>query len=535
MPPVPPPPPPRSRRPSSGSDPLRPILTEPGDNASLPWLCLGLALTLLLAVIFGFVWFAGSGPPSPAPPLSVRSQVPSPNNARSPDFLDHNREPVPANVAAEEPEGVLIVAATTPQPEVSESQAQPTPTTAVEFNFGQSSPKEEPAATSAPPVFDDLRRRQFVLALPSRGKTDDKAETKLADIPTATDEPLQLRLLAEEESGIKLSPQAEATSAGGVWLVEKSARSGFGARQLKDIGRFIHRDGELHFEWNPMAPAWVKPGSLQFSPLELQVGAHRQVCRLWKPIVATPVRINVQQTVTSVDLPIASELLDPAPRFRVQFDLANIAEAVVRPAPVGVGERAIIVIGDSPEHSVELELTLAAEASRCSLRMALFAHHPVKSRDEIRLNREEITLTSVASVQNRLSKKKPKASKKAMLNDALNKKQEQLTALDKQNADLSRQINLANSSTRARYEVQLQQGEYTAQRLRKEISQMEVLAVGTGEPAVSDEELHAQQTEWCAAVLEILTALQNDAELRYAITAAGQPPVPVAITEGAKR
>jgi hypothetical protein len=547
MPPTPPPPP-RSKRPSSEmarSVPPQP-LADLTRNVSLPWLCLGLALSLLLVVICGFFW------------LDQTSQHPlMGDTASSPATSSETFEPIGIFPdRAEQPATVVELAATDAvagsrarmsnrelfSEETDESESDRPKPPPFRNLPGTPPPTANPAAPSArrepPAVFADLHRRDYQLVLPGLGLVREAVETTLAALPVATDQPLQLALQGETESGIKLVAREPEAGQVPTWSVQKSARNGLGGQELFDIAQFVHRDGELRFEWNSAAGAWGKPGSLQFSTLEVQTGPHQQICWLWRPVVVSPAQLNIDKVGTTIEVPIAGDLLDPPQRFRVQFELTHVPFQVTRPNVVGLGESATLVVGNNAERSVELRLKLVVGSLRCALQVAAFGRQPMMQQKIVRTELRELKLSDIESLQSRQPTLKAKSDKKRP-NTVVGKDRSKIDDLQKQLEkaqeeveNLAKQMSSASSSQRRTYETQLQRAEARVEQLQGEIDQQKGMMDKKEALQHAQDEFASQQAAWCNDVLPILRALRDQAQLQYSLYVEGAPPVTVLRTAG---
>ncbi len=532
----PPQPPPVPRKPNPGSSPhskstpmpVVPPPLLPARTNPLPWVCLGLALMLFGVVGAGVVWHSLSGPRRTEEVASSDDRESESMSASSRSDAQRN-EFVPEFASNDTPMSVASQADEVPTT-ASKSDFDAPPQSVEPSSFPERTPVSSPVVATSPSVSDrpaenpevfaDLRRRSFQLELPGRGMNRDGTEVKLAAIPVAADESLQLALSGGAESGLKLVPQTGSATDVPTWTVLKQAKASFGGQEEVTLGQFLHKDGELRFQWNSAAPGWSKPGSLQFAMLDVRVDAHRQFCQLWKPVVVNPPRINVEATTTA-EVPFPGDLIDRPASFRVQFQLSGTSQAEDPSATVVIGETATLMIGESAENGVEVELKITPGDSRCSLQVKLFGSPPsVGKEGKIRAARQEIT---PAVVQSRLKSGKNKDSGKKK-DIEVKKLLAEIASVQDQIDQKNKLSSTASSSARSRIELEL-----TA--LGQRSSQLESKVSKAQADQAAAQELADQNTAWCNGVLDHLKVL-HDQPLRYAIYVESQQRIIVLESSG---
>ena len=522
QPPKPPPPPKKSATGSSAamsavsSGAMRavPPPLPPAGSSVLPWICLGLSLAVFGIVAVAIVWRVTSAPgtsedlasslPSSAELAagSVGKTVSQPGSVAGGDAtVDSNNLAGPTTQApVNRTTGLLMQDADSKVADVPSEPASnsvlPTTRPVVE---------KTPVADELPAAFADLRRRKFELELPGHGVIRDATETKLASVPIPAGEALQLAVSGDAAAGFKLVRSTDAGDGTSEWSVLKQARDAFGGQEQVTVGKFLHREGELRFQWNPGAPAWSKPGSLQFARLDLTVGKQSQACQMWRPIVVNPARINTQ-AATTAEIPLPGDFMDRPQAFRVQFQLAGTAQSDLPFAVVAVGETAKITIGDSEANGVEAELKVTPGDSRSSLQVRLFASPPVAGKDgEVRHVRQEI---SPAIVQNHVRLGRAKDPKKR--EGEIDKFQKQVASLQKQVATREDALQQSTFTARGRYQVEITSLNQQIEAIETKIGKLEA-------DLTAMQDLSEKNAVWCEEVGGILKNLDDSAQLRYAV------------------
>ena len=388
------------------------------------------------------------------------------------------------------------------------------------------SPGQPEGLSSA--AFADLQRRKFQLELPGRGLTREPNLVQLAQLPVAAGESLQLALLGGDPS-LKLVPQSVENAKPLVWNIVKKAKASLGGTEDVTVGRFLHQDGELKFQWDRGAAAWAKPGSCQFSLLEVRIGSERELCRLWKPLLVNPVRISTK-VATTADVPLTMELLDRPETCHVQFQLDGLPTATAQPAAVPLGSATTVMLGEDPAISVELELKIVMTDMRSVLQAKLFGSPPSLTKDGAkRAARLELTRAGVQT-RSRSGKETDSTKKRSMDIKTLERKANQLstrlTELEGPNAATKNQ-NTTNRSTSIS-----DRKEAEATSIRQQQTQLNAQLSRQQTELNQIQQLLNDHNAWCESVLGILDSLEERTQLRYAIFVEGPQRIPVVITSG---
>ncbi len=531
QPPKPPPPPNRSgfsptvSAASSGAMRTVPPHIPPARSSVIPWVCLGMSLFVFGIVAVAIIWRVAStdgtnkdfatAPPTNEEPESISAQ----NTTGQPAPIENLQTAVASNNPSVDESQSPIDGASKPtgsdNPRGVEAPTIPASISVSPRN--QPVVQETSTATDPPAVFADLRLRKFELELPGRGVTRDATEAKLAALPLTEGETLQLAVSGDAAAGIKL---VRSTVDANEWMVLKQARDAFGGQEEVALGKFLHREGELRFQWDVGAPGWSKPGSLQFAQLVVTVGKQSQLCQLWQPVVVNPTRIN-PQAATTAEIPLPGEFIDRPQTFRVQFQFAGTSQPELPSAVVAIGETAKITIGDSEANGVDAELKLTPGNSRSSLQVRLFASPPTLGKDgEIRRVRQEI---SPAVVQIHVRQGRAKDPKKR--ESEIDKLQKQVSNLQKQVSNRETAMSGAMLAVRERY-----QEEITS--LNQQIDAMETKLAKLETDRAAMQDLSDKNSAWCEEVGGILKNLEDLAQLRYAIYVDNVPRTVVIETSG---
>jgi hypothetical protein len=361
----------------------------------------------------------------------------------------------------------------------------------------------DPMKDSDGPAFADLRRKNFELPLPRREITSEGGEVVLASVPVASEELLYLAVTGG--AGIRLVRASDDAKDVSTWTVMKKAQLAFGGQEDVTVGRFEHREGDLRFQWDSAAPAWAKPGSLQFCKLVVTVGQQSRPCSLWKTIVVNPTRVT-PQSATSVELPLPGENIDASQAFRVHFQFAGTGASISPSAIVGIDETATILLGDTEQNGVEAELKITTGDSRSSLQVRLFSKAPVAGKDgEIRFVRQEVTS---ATVQNhrRLGRIKDQKRREA----DIERFGKQVMSLQSQIATRQAAAQTAAFALRERYEQEIASLNQQIEMIESKLGKLE-------SDLATMQEFADTVTAWCDGVGGILQNLEDAAQLRYAV------------------
>lgn len=518
-----PPPPPRKQMAGSGST-ATPVVPPPLPKTRSgigPWICLGVSAAVFGIVAVAVVWQLASRQFSIANTAESPASQTVPGSNAEPSFpksvkvdhhelpmvasdtaTPHNNQPDPALGASADPEsdsslpgGSALTNAVPPKASI------PTNSTS-----GQSPPALAESATtndSDGPAFADLRRRNFELQLPGRGITRESGNVVLASVPVPQGELLQLAVSGG--AGIRLVRASDAAEEDRTWTVMKKAQLAFGGQEDVTLGRFEHREGDLRFQWDPGAPAWAKPGSLQFCKLVVTVGKQSRPCTLWKPIVVNPTRLT-PQSATTAELPLPGEFIDQPNAFQVHFQFAGTAATDNPSAVVTLDETAKILLGESEENGVEVELKITTGDSRSSLQIRLFAMAPVAGKDgDIRYVRQEVTPAIVQS-HLRLGRIKD-----------LKKRETEIERLGKQVASLQSQVAALQAAVpNTAFAVQ-ERLEQEIARMNQQAEQLESKRSKLKTDLATTQEFAETVTAWCEGVGGVLKNLEDAAQLRYAV------------------
>lgn len=371
------------------------------------------------------------------------------------------------------------------------------------------------ASTSATPdrtfpAFEDLRQRNFRLELPGRGSELELTETKLAAIPLATGERLQLSLVGGADSTINLVRGSDKTPDVQAWNIVKRAQLGFGAQEDVLLGQFIHREGELRFQWDASVPLSAKPGSLQFMPLEIRIGTNRQICHLWKPATVNSIRFSAKGT-NSVEVPLPGSLIDRMDLFRVEYQLIESENSKRRSATVAMGETAKLPLGDDGELELEFKFKFAAGEGRSSMQVRLFGTpSKIKGGTLSREPRQEISTTLVEELLIQAKAKDPK------------KKSAEIAKLQAQRAKADKVLTQKKSAS--------DDGDFSP--LEKQIELLDVKISKLEADFETMQSLFEATVEWCQKAGRILRDLEDRSQLCYAIYRETEPRMVIIETSG---
>lgn len=527
----PPPIPPRHVK--SGSSGSMPILPPPPPRrrrvARLSWVCLTLALCLLMAVVtFAVMRFRApaGGPQIAAVESSPASRSQSLVDSSSADSISESSPAgdavtSPAAVSGNESRNAAEVV-TSPNP--TEELARAGTVTGTTVRAEDSATVPENASNELPAAFVDLQRRRFQLTLPGQGLIRELKAVKLADLPVIPAESLELSLVTDAESGLKMMPPEMVKDGVRSWTVVKNSRMSLGGQETVTLGQFSHQTGELRFQWSASAADWCKPGSLQFAELEVRVGEHRQACRLWKPIELNAIRLNAKES-SAVQVPQVADLIDRPESLMWQVKLAGLPFEVEAPPAAKIGETIVMTVGDEPAGSVEVKCQLTLNNNRCLLQTKFIGHIPVlKKGSGLSVDQQEISRAGIAPKRRTVTNKFNEQSKKA--ETSMKKLSGQLQ--QKQSAKRLN-TNQQNATTNS---IQQSQLDKDAKDIDRDIALLESQIQNLQDEQAKAADFAREHTAWCDAVLRVLDALEDRAELRYVVLFQGRQQIAVVRTTG---
>jgi hypothetical protein len=509
----------------SGSLPDEPP-TSPGALAMIPpplpvarrspWprICLGISLILFSAVVAGILKQSLSTFPSDADDDDAVVQVDT-EIASVPATDESSPAEEKTKNAVRDRGRRSKKRANTPGATIkSESDPKPIPkSTVAPINPSTPTPND-----TAEDIFDDLRRRQFQLELPDKGVLRSSTEELLARLPIPAGEVLQLALKGEGAADLQLVQRSDDLDHAPAWTVIKQASAAFGGVEEVQLGRFVHRDQELKFQWDPQAPPWAKPASLQMAQLVLSVGMRQQTCQLWRTVTVDPIRIQKSQLV---DVPLPGQLTNHPEKMRIQFQLAGTGHADPPTTTAGLGDVATITLGETAENTVELQLKVITAGTANSLEVNLFGSPPVMGQDGvIRSTRQEITL---AAVQNQSSTGRGQHVKK--VESEVKKLKTSQSKLREQVAHKVAKKKNSNLAGKSRADADIKT-------LNHEIADMETKIEKLEAEIAGERSFVEKNSMWCDGVKEILRNLEGPARLRYAVYVPAEPPVRMIETTG---